>query len=390
MKLRRLAEDFRVDEDSTLPIGAQGEFAVYRLHKRHWTTLDALDRISRELHLPRRNLMHAGLKDRHAETSQLITARRGPQQSFHNEHFRLEYLGQSRREIRSDDISGNRFHLVLRGLRPEEVASAGDALPDIARSGVVNYFDDQRFGSYFPGCGFVAEPWLRGNYEEALRLTFVEPDEIDDAEEREQKRILRKHWGEWALCKQLLGRSHRRSIVTFLDDRKGDFKGAWSRVNSDLRGLFLSALQSDLWNQIVSELVKEKFPESQRQPLQLKPGPVQIPTDLSAEQVAQLSPLEIPLPSARLELEPGEVRNWIDRGLAVRGWKLEELKVKFPRDRFFARSSRRVIFPVEGLTWSFAVDELSPTQQKLELDFLLPRGCYATMVVKRLMLEEES
>jgi len=385
MKLRRLAEDFQVDEQCSLPIGHQGEYAVYRLHKKHWTTLDALDRFARMLKVPRRNINHAGLKDRHAETTQLITVRRGPSQSFEDESLLWEYLGQSRREICSDDISANIFRVVLRSLSAEEIGSALQTLPHLQASGLPNYFDDQRFGSYFPGLGFLAEPWIRGDYEEAFRRAFVEPEPGDAPEEKEQKRLLRENWGDWLTCKQLLDRSHRRSIVTYLADKPGDFKGAWGRVNSDLRGLALSALQSDLWNQIVSQLLQSRCDPSQLIPITLKTGPVFFPHQLRPEQLEEFQRLQIPLPSARLELQPGPLKEWIDRGLATRGWKLEELKVRYPRDRFFSRSERAVLIPVNDLKWKAGEDELDPSLQKLTLQFTLPRGSYATMLVKRLI-----
>ena len=39
----------------------------------------------------------------------------------------------------------------------------------------------------------------------------------------------------------------------------------------------------------------------------------------------------------------------------------------------------------EELTWQRGEDELAPGRQKLMLKFTLPRGAYATMVVKCLL-----
>ncbi len=388
MKLRRHPEDFEVIEKSSLPISHVGVFAVYELHKRGWTTLDALDRLARQLNVPRKSVQHAGMKDRHAVTTQFITIRNGPKRSFDDDSLTLTYLGQSSRAIEAEDITENQFRIVLRALTEEEHKRAAAAIPEVQQAGIPNYFDDQRFGSWFPEQGFIATAWIRGDYEKALRLTFAEPEPLDDAEEREQKSILREHWGNWLECKSLLSRSHRRSIVTYLCDHPTDFKGAWACVNGDLRGLFLSALQSDLWNQIVSDRFATLCASEELSTLQLRTGPVYVPRQLSPEARKSLWQERCPLPSARLQLQDFPDPEQTEQTLTRCGWTLRDLKVKFPRDRFFSRSQRAVILPVHDLRGQFSRDELDAGDRtKLTLQFGLPRGAYATMLVKRLLLE---
>ncbi|HWL06875.1 MAG TPA: tRNA pseudouridine(13) synthase TruD [Planctomicrobium sp.] len=390
MKLRRNPEDFEVIEKCTLPVGNSGSFAVYELQKRGWTTLDALDRLARQFGLPRKNIQHAGMKDRHAVTTQRITIRNGPRRSYGDDSLTLTYLGQSTREISADDLSGNAFRLVLRALTEEEQRRAETTLPEIQQAGIPNYFDDQRFGSWFPDHGFIAAAWIREDYEKALHLTFAEHEPLDDAEEREQKEILRDHWGNWMECKQLLSRSHRRSIVTYLCDHPTDFKRAWECVNGDLRGLFLSALQSDIWNQIVSDRFQNVCPADQLTTFSLRTGPVRVPVQLDPEIKSRLWKEHCPLPSGRLQLEDFPDPQQTEQTLTRLGWKLRDLKVKFPRDRFFSRSRRPVMIPVSDLSGDFASDELDAGgRNRLTLRFTLPRGAYATMVVKRLLLDEQ-
>ncbi|SFJ08727.1 tRNA pseudouridine13 synthase [Planctomicrobium piriforme] len=388
MKLRRQMEDFRVTEQSSLQVGSAGPFAVYDLKKVGWTTLDAIDRLARQLDLPRRNINHAGLKDRYAVTSQRVTIRNGPRRSYDDGPLSLTYLGQSTREISSDDIASNQFTIVLRSLTPEEHQLAAQALPEIQQSGVPNYFDDQRFGSWFPEHGFIAAAWIRDRYEEAFRLAFAEFEPTDNADERQQKAILRELWGDWIQCKQLLDRSHRRSIVTYLCDHPADFKGAWALVNPDLRGLYLSALQSHLWNQIVSEMFVRHCNPDQLVNMTLKPGPVAAPRRLTEEQREFFLNASCPLPSARLRLEDFAEPELVAEVLAKQGWTLPELKVRFPRDKFFSRAQRPVMIPVKDCSGEFADDDLDPGRTRLTLTFTLPRGAYATMVVKRLTLGE--
>ncbi|WP_437192449.1 tRNA pseudouridine(13) synthase TruD [Planctomicrobium sp. SH527] len=389
MKLRRQPEDFEVIERSSLPVGRSGEFAVYELRKTGWTTLDAIDKMAREIEIPRKNIEHAGLKDRHAVTTQRITIRNGPRQSFEDGEIFLNYLGQSTRPISADDISENTFRIVLRSLSERERDAAEIAIPEIQQSGVPNYFDEQRFGSWFPEHGFIAEAWIRGRYEDAFRLAFAEPERTDNPEEREQKAILRENWGDWILCKQLLSRSHRRSIVTYLCDHPTDFKKAWATVNGDLRGLYLSALQSDLWNRIVSASFAKEISPEQMVTLNLKTGPLNCPKVFTKEQSERYQRMQVPLPSGRLQLSEFPDPELVETTLQEQGWKLHELKVKFPRDRFFSRAYRPVMIPVQNFRGEFAADELSTGLSRLTLRFSLSRGSYATMVIKRLFLNAE-
>ena len=64
--------------------------------------------------------------------------------------------------------------------------------------------------------------------------------------------------------------------------------------------------------------------------------------------------------------------------------ELRQLRVKYPRDSFFSKSWRQAIIQPGGLEQTSAADDLYPGKQKLQLCFELPRGSYATILVKRL------
>ncbi|MEW4486958.1 tRNA pseudouridine(13) synthase TruD [Thalassoglobus sp. JC818] len=388
MKLRCHPSDFCVDECNSLAVGRTGSFAVYRLKKSGWTTLDVLQKLARDLKLDRRRIHHAGLKDRHAETSQVITIERGPQRDFHFESFSILYQGQAQRAVTAHDIEGNTFSLVVRSVTASERSQAEIYLPVVHSTGLMNYFDDQRFGSYIPGHPFIAEHWIRREYEQALWLMFAEPREEDGRDERQQREILRTHWNQWSQCKQELERSHRRSIVTFLDDRPGDFKGAWERVNADLRGLCLSAFQSYLWNGTVDGLMREQLADESRREMHIVTGPLACPDLVEKQKLGDLWEMQIPLPSARLlkqnDTDPN-VLEIVNNGIEKLGWRLEEIKVRTPRDRFFSRGLRSVIVPVNDLSWKVSEDDLFEGRDKLTLKFTLPKGSYATMLIKQIM-----
>jgi tRNA pseudouridine13 synthase len=63
---------------------------------------------------------------------------------------------------------------------------------------------------------------------------------------------------------------------------------------------------------------------------------------------------------------------------------LRTLQIKYPRDTFFAKGNRAATFALAHLSYTTATDDLYPGRHKLTLHFDLPRGAYATIVIKRL------
>ena len=61
------------------------------------------------------------------------------------------------------------------------------------------------------------------------------------------------------------------------------------------------------------------------------------------------------------------------------GLALRELRVKYPRDSFFSKGDRTAVIVPCDLGVTFAESATAT------LDFTLPRGAYATMVVKSLL-----
>src|SRR3954469_1340178 len=73
MKLKRLPEDFRVEELPVVSGGRGGRFVLYRLTKRNLGTLEAIDAVCRRWNVAGRRINYGGLKDRHALTVQYLT-----------------------------------------------------------------------------------------------------------------------------------------------------------------------------------------------------------------------------------------------------------------------------------------------------------------------------
>ncbi len=384
MKLKCLPEDFRVTELTDRPTHGRGSFAIYRLTKQSLGTPEAIDAILRRWNLARQQVSYGGLKDRHAVTEQFVTIKNGPRNDLSQTSLELNYLGQTDRPFDAADLIGNRFTLVLRSMSDAEVASAELALSDVAVNGVPNYFDDQRFGSLGQSGEFIAVPWCRGDYERALWLALADPNEHDRPDDRKEKQLLRDRWGDWLGLKTDMPRGSRRSIVTFLVDHPTDFRRALALMRSDLRGLWLSAFQSAVWNRLLAESLRDPCRPEQLFDVAFGERPSPFFHSLNEPQRGELLELRLPLPSGRLKLEAGPLFDRLQRVLAEFGLEPRTMRVKFPRDAFFSKGQRAAIYVPANLQHESDHDELYEGRHKLTLSFDLPRGSYATILIKRL------
>jgi tRNA pseudouridine13 synthase len=402
MKVKQRPDDFQVEEITTVS-PTEGPFALYRMEKRGWSTPDALAALRRRWRIEPRRLSYGGLKDRHAATMQYLTIFHGPRRNLRHHDIIVQYLGQVAAPYTSQDIQANRFRLTLRDVPPDARPAIEARLTALAREGVPNYFDDQRFGSVAPphpnpsppgggrgargeGSEFIARLLARGQFEEALRLALTAPYEYDRASDKEEKRLLAAHWGDWPRLKELLPRGHARSLIDYLRVHPGDFRGAVARLRPELRGLYLSAYQSHLWNRMLARWLSTHLRPEQLRPVSLRLGVVPFHHKLDDEQIRELADLQLPLPSARLKLDDGDPRAELVRAvLAEEGLELRQMQIKGIREMFFSRGERAALCLPRGLTHAFAADENHRGRDKLTLGFELPRGCYATLLVKAMV-----
>jgi len=385
MKLKQRPDDFQVEELPSVEPATAGPFAFYRLEKRGWTTPDALASVRRRWKIPFQRLSYGGLKDRHAHTIQYFTIHNGPERDLTQGTFGVRYLGRLPTAYRSEHFRGNRFTVTMRSLSSAEIDRALQALPEISSVGVPNYFDDQRFGSVGDGRSFVAREMVLGNFESALRLALATPYEHDRADAKREKAILSARWGDWTAAKAELPRGHARSIVDFLVHHPADFKGACARLRPELHGLYLSAWQSHLWNRMLSRWLTNHVPADQLVRIRLKTGDVVMPRAMPELARAAWDTLTLPLPSARLKMDPDAP--WagvVTAVMADEGIPLEQMRIKGMQRPYFSKGDRVGKISVENVTWETGDDELNQGRQKLVLRFELPRGSYATMIVKRL------
>lgn len=141
-------EDFRVDEIPLYAAEGDGDHWYVRLEKRSMTTPQLIRAVAGASGASERDIGRAGLKDRHAVTTQWLSVpvqKTAPPESWElPDAVRLLEATRHRNKLKPGHLAGNRFRIVLHDLdAPDAVAPLAAA---IVADGVPNFYGTQRFG----------------------------------------------------------------------------------------------------------------------------------------------------------------------------------------------------------------------------------------------------
>lgn len=149
LSFRPKVETFRVEEiPAYLPSG-EGEHLFLHIEKRGWTTKDLLDWLAQSLSLKSRDIGHAGMKDRHATTTQWVSVWGTTEEAvaaLDQEGITILEAQRHGNKLRMGHLRGNRFHVQLDGVEPEQIGMMESILERLQTMGVPNFYGPQRFG----------------------------------------------------------------------------------------------------------------------------------------------------------------------------------------------------------------------------------------------------
>jgi tRNA pseudouridine13 synthase len=392
MKIKVKAEDFVVHEESTLlPSPEPQAHAVFRLTKQDWDTFDLIDLLARRLKILKQDISTGGIKDRYGKTEQLISIKnhRGLAAAVTTlppeENYKLTLLGYHAAAVTARDIRGNHFTITIRDIDPNHLERLLANAEIVKRWGVPNYYDEQRFGSARHGKGFMGKEIFRGSREKALRLYF-EPSKLDDPRARNLKSRVLENWGSWDRCLESAFGEHRR-ILTYLSEHRRAFHKALSLIDRRFLVFVLNAYQSFLFNRILSEYLEDLQQEHDLHldRLPYSQGCFLFYNELPEALFDQLRGCRLPVPGWDSRIEDPRIAEITAEVLKREGIELRDLKVR-QLSRLYINGVERaaILLPDNFVVAGIGEDELYENRKKLTLQFFLPRGGYATLIVRRL------
>jgi len=270
--IRNKYEDFYVEEIPEMIPSGEGPNVWIWLEKIGRTTLDVVLDIARDLHIDRKRMGFAGMKDKKALTRQWICiANMDSEEQFrqvedldiHNATFLNVIRGQ--KKLRMGQLKGNKFKILIRDIDDVDrsAAIARDVLKELEVTGVPNYYGWQRFGKPRTNTHLVGEALIQNDLAEAVRRYIGNPGESESMENQ----LARKTYEEGDLEKslELMGRGMRYEKMMIRELIKSSKKGelddkaymnAIHALPKPLQRMFVHAYQSYLFNDAVSSRVK--------------------------------------------------------------------------------------------------------------------------------------
>ena len=383
MKLKAVPGDFQVREVFDFE-PSSGPYFVHVLRKEKLDTLEALTIVAREAGVSRGDIAFAGLKDRQAQTEQWISIR-GKRLDWEGEGVQVRFVGRSAQPVSSKQSGGNRFRIVLRDLGLVDVDRIKNNVAAVQQSGFVNYFDDQRFGCIRHAQGFVAHAVFSGHYQRALRQMLAQPSRRAYGGDVKLKEILAKHWGDWETCAQIARGPIFREVFGALRRDPTDFRGALAALPQRLKLIHAFAFQSHLWNQAMSRMLEEMLPRRNRVGRPVGTGRLLPWRDLEAPARERFRRLETPLYGPRGGGGSEPFRVWMERELVHARLQPSDFERHALPGMVLKEEPRAlVVVPRDFRASGVRDDDLTPGRYQVTLSFTLPRGAYATLLIKRL------
>lgn len=389
MRVKHSPADFTVEELLGIDLATRGDYAIYQVEKRNITTHQAQNGIATALGYNRSAVQFPALKDRRSLATQYACIKGNPPPQIRGKGWRASFAGRLDRPLRPTDIAANRFVLTLRDLAHQETAQIANRLAALEAQGLPNYFDDQRFGSYDPATGFIGAHILKRDPEKALRSYLAVPFARDSRPVKDFKKISEAHWGDWdTLFAAAPQPSNYRSVLTFLRDHPSDYRKALNLIPHQLLSLYLSAYQSHIWNRIAGQYLQElltfqKMDSTRVFGIEITGARLPVYLEIPPSLEKKLRKQTISMPHHRAVYQEPELAAAAGEVLQMEGMTLNDFKARILKKAYPSRHKRPLLlFPTELVVQEIARDEFFPGRDKLVAAFALPRGSYATLLVR--------
>ena len=402
--IRMNADDFWVTEVRDHEQSMDGQYLIVKLTKKDWDTNHLIRELSRWFRVSRSRFGWAGTKDKRAVTTQRISiwdpdhAIEAMIPNVHIPGVELEITGRSKRKISLGDLRGNKFRIVIRGIdRTEEevTESIKNISSELAHAGgMPNFYGIQRFGAIRPITQEVGRQIVSGDFENAVMVYLAKPFPKDRS--YEVRRCLLETRDFKAALRDFPDHlRYERAMLNHLVKHPDDYAGAIRVLPENLMKMFVHAYQSFIFNKVLSFRIKDDIPLNQaidgdvvcfrgRDGLPdtsrtqiVTPANIDGINNLIRKKRAWVAHSLIGYGSVLIsEIEIKVISDLeIDIHELTRAFKIAEMPELASRGGY-----RAIVIDVDPVFDVRADDSVCAT-----LEFFLPKGCYATSLLREYM-----
>ncbi|MDD5462057.1 MAG: tRNA pseudouridine(13) synthase TruD [Methylococcales bacterium] len=149
-KIRSLPEDFIVKENLSFEPSGSGEHVFLQIEKTGENTEYVARQLARFANVRQRDVSYAGLKDRHAVTTQWLSVwlpgKADPDWAqFETDSMKVLQAVRHARKLKRGVLPGNSFKIVIRDWQGDQDKTIRQ-LEAMKTGGIANYYGSQRFG----------------------------------------------------------------------------------------------------------------------------------------------------------------------------------------------------------------------------------------------------
>ncbi|MGP8320227.1 MAG: tRNA pseudouridine(13) synthase TruD [Methanosarcinaceae archaeon] len=405
--LKQQIDDFIVMEITNREEGDSGKQLILEITKRNWDMHHVIRDLSRKFGISQKRIGFAGTKDKRAVTTQKISIHNMTTHAVDNVYLKdvdLKVIGRSNKPVKLGDLTGNKFKITVRNIDKGEnelQTQLQKTTGEIQETGgVPNFFGIQRFGAMRPITHLVGKSIVCSELEEAA-LAYIARSFPDESEENKHVRdyVFNTRDYVWGLKRYPLNLRYERSMMHHLVTDPNDFTGAFGILSKSIRMLFVHAYQSYLLNQILCERIKEGLPlnstvEGDIVCFKNRDG---LP-DISRTEYVTSKNLNgmnnllrrrrafvtAPLIGYNTEWASGQQGEIEHRIFEKSGVPIDGFKVPLMPELASKGLRREIILHVQP-GYAVSEDELNPGKTKAILEFSLPKGSYATTLLREYM-----
>jgi tRNA pseudouridine13 synthase len=403
--IKQRPEDFLVDEQPLYQPEGEGEHIYLFVQKRNMPTLAMIDVIARHFGVRKKDVGFAGLKDKVAITRQVVSVYapgKKPEDFPQLEHESVQILWVDRHtnKLRPGHLRGNRFSIRVRDVRPTDVLTVLKAMRILQRTGVPNRLGEQRFGMMLNN-HLIGRAIVLKDYELACRIMLgKQPKPWDHWNTHARELFEEGRYADAITHFPVAARTETRVLRTLADSVKANpISGAapnWQRailsLDETVLRFYLSSFQSAVFNAVLDARLRQgSFDRLLAGDLAIKQNlavfPVGEPELASPDTPQRLASFDIS-PSGpmwgthmpRCEGEPGALDLQALTNFGMLPEHLEAFEASGPLSLDGKRRPLRV--PIIDPEVEGGLDEHGPF---VRLAFELPRGSFATVVLREIM-----